>query len=132
MKINTHNVLIDFGKHKGMPWTRLPVSYLKWLSNEGTGEPKEYALAELDRRGTVTPDSLELSLHSINRASQITKEWKRQGVCKWLQRIAEEALDKANGDETVEYKGYKFSFSYGDYYPVLKTITKRGDWNDRD
>lgn len=33
-KVDTHNKVIVFGKHKGERWTRLPISYLKWIMNE--------------------------------------------------------------------------------------------------
>jgi DNA (cytosine-5)-methyltransferase 1 len=32
--IDTHHLVCDFGKHKGELWTRVPVSYLKWLVNQ--------------------------------------------------------------------------------------------------
>ena len=32
--IDTHNVIVEFGKHKGERWTRIPLSYLKWILNE--------------------------------------------------------------------------------------------------
>ncbi len=31
--INTHHLTVGFGKHKGELWTRVPVSYLRWLVN---------------------------------------------------------------------------------------------------
>ena len=31
--INTHGLVCDFGRHKGIPYTRLPVSYLTWMVN---------------------------------------------------------------------------------------------------
>lgn len=123
--INTHNLIVRFGKHKGERWTRVPVSYLQWLSNEGQGEPKEIARAELKRRGTTPKTDLELSGHAIDRASQVTDEWKEKGVHSWLTVLATEALAQADGHTEVEYKGYKFAFSYGDDYPVLKTIIKK-------
>ena len=122
--INTHNLIINFGKHKGAQWTRLPVSYLRWLANECNGEKKDTALAELYRRGTTMPTTLELSGHAIDRASQITKQWDKIGVHSWLLRIADEALAKANGKEEVVHDVFKFVFQYGDFYPVLKTIIK--------
>lgn len=125
-EINTHNLIIDFGKHKGERWTRLPISYLHWLMNEVGGEKGAIAKAELDRRGTTMPTSLVLSGHAIDRASQITKQWEEDGVYSWLQKIAEEALEKANGATEVSYEGFKFAFVYGEYYPTLKTIMKKG------
>lgn len=126
---NTHNLRIEFGKHKGKRWTRLPVSYLRWLANETSGRKKALAISELERRNTVIKPELELSSHAINRASQITSEWKDVGVYSWLQKIAEAALKEADGKESVVYRGYKFAFAYGNYYPVLKTIIKKGGNN---
>ena len=122
--METHNLIINFGKHRGERWTRLPVSYLKWLMNETEGPMQRLAEAELKRRGTTTPTDLELSGHAIDRASQITNKWKEKGVNSWLIEIANEALIEANGEEDVWHKGFKFVFSYGAYYPILKTIIK--------
>lgn len=125
MTIETHHLIVDFGKHKGERWTRVPVSYLRWLANEANGSRKEIAEAELARRGTTLEHTVELSLHAIDRASQITDEWKEKGVASWLQVIATEALEQAEGEATIVYNGYKFAFSYGNYYPILKTIMKK-------
>ena len=124
-KINTHNLIVDFGKHKNERWTRIPFSYLKWLVNETEGDKKEIAEAELKRRGsTIIPTVIELSGHSIDRASQITNEWKEQGVHSWLKNLGNEALSTTKGKEKIKYRGYKLIFCYGNYYPTLKTIIK--------
>lgn len=125
--IDTHNKYITFGKHKGERWTRLPVGYLRWLANESQGDSKEMAESELKRRGTTLSWELELSGHSIDRASQITDEWKHKGVYSWLMDIggiAATLAEKSEGDEKVEYKGYKFVFIHGNHFPILKTIMK--------
>ena len=128
--INTHNVVVDFGKHKGEPWTRVPKSYLTWLVNEkaslypGAETHKQYAQAELERRGTKVSHQIELSAHAIDRASQITNEWKNEGLYTWLERMATEALGTSKKEE-VFYKGYKFAFRKGEYYPSLVTIIKK-------
>ena len=128
--INTHNVVVDFGKHKGEPWTRVPKAYLTWLVNEkaslcpGAETHKQYAQAELERRGTKVSHKIELSAHAIDRASQITNEWKAEGVYTWLERMATEALETSDNEE-VFYKGYKFAFKKGEYYPSLLTIIKK-------
>ena len=124
--MDTNNLIVDFGKHKGERWTRIPVSYLRWLSNENIAINSTIAKAELKRRGTTIPETLELSSHSIDRASQITNIWKEKGVCSWLQKIGEQALEFAKGKETIDYKGFKFCFVYGNYYPTLKTIIRNG------
>lgn len=123
--IDTHNLIVDFGKHKGERWTRVPVGYLQWLANESQGERCEIAKAELARRGTTMATDLELSGHSLDRASQITNEWQEKGVYSWLTVIANEALEKAQGKETIVYNGYKFVFAYGNNYPVLKTVMRK-------
>ena len=122
--LDTHNKVIEFGKFRGERWTRLPVSYLRWLANEATEkEIKEMAESELARRGTTIPHTVELSGHSIDRCSQITRAWERDGVHSWLQRRAEEALLTAGErQEVVFYKGLKFIFCYGEFYPTLKTV----------
>lgn len=125
MTIDTHNLIVDFGKHKGERWTRVPVGYLRWLCNEADGVRGETAKAELERRGTTISTDLELSGHALDRASQITDEWKTKGVYSWLTVISNEALEKAEGEETIIYKGYKFVFVYGKNYPTLKTIIKK-------
>lgn len=120
--IDTHNKFIDFGKHKGERWTRLSVGYLRWMANEFTGFPKMMAESELTRRGTSIPSEVELSGHAIDRASQITDEWKEMGVHSWLSKIAGEAIEQVLDDEVVLYKGYKFVFKIGNHFPILKTI----------
>lgn len=127
-EIDTHNRIITFGKHKGERWTRLPVSYLRWLSNESTGEARLWAEAELKRRGTTTPSDVELSGHAIDRASQITDEWKERGVHSWLTEVAGIAYtftEKSEGEEVVIHNGYKFAFKHGNHYPILKTIISK-------
>lgn len=124
--INTHNLTITFGKYSGERWTRLPISYLRWLANSAAGEAKEIAAAEIARRGTTIPSTVELSGHSIDRASQIAnRSWKKDGVYSWLLRIAEEALANAPKNkkrEIIFHEGFKFVFSFGEYYPTLKTV----------
>ena len=131
--INTHNLTVTFGKHKGELWTRLPVSYLRWLANETQGANKETALAELERRGTVLDRSLELSSHPIDRASlRCRKVWHEtalndeEGIYSWLLRVATEALsqfeEQARKGEKVKYGGLKLVYTFGDYYPILKTV----------
>lgn len=120
--LDTHNLIINFGKYAGERWTRLPVSYLRWLANSAAGEVKKLAESELERRGTTIPTTVELSGHAIDRASQITKVWMREGVYSWLQRRAEEALQSDVKHEVVYYKGLKFVFVFGEYYPTLKTV----------
>jgi hypothetical protein len=117
---------VDFGKYSGEKWTRVPVGYLKFVANSFYGERREMAEAELKRRGTVIRTmEVELSGHSIDRASKITMEWQLDGVYSWLLRMASEALifaEKSEGDELIKYYGYKFVYNHGNYYDTLKTI----------
>ena len=66
MAINTHGQRIEFGKHKGELFTRLPVSYLKWMINENA-QQSDIAKAEFERRGDTMPE-VELSGHAIDNA----------------------------------------------------------------
>lgn len=125
--MNTHNLVIDFGKHKGTLYTRLPVSYLRWMVQCGHSQ-EDVARAELDRRGTVLP-IIEISGHAIDRASiRLLKHWKRtaksndEGLHAWLCRICVEAVKENEPDENgnVYYDGIKLVFSTGEW-PVLKT-----------
>lgn len=133
MSINTHNLIVDFGKHKGERWTRLPLSYLKWLINENT-QWKNIALSELERRGTSLDDmkNMEISGHAIDRASIFcAKIWKQtrhreEGIHAWLFRMANLALKDgtiAGPDSDVRfYLDIKWVFSFGEIYPTLKTV----------
>lgn len=129
--INTHGMVCDFGKHRGTLYTRLPVSYLTWMINVGHSR-KDIARAELDRRGTVTPD-LDVSGHAIDRASvQCRKIWYQtrkhdnEGLHAWLCRISAEAMAAAPPDEEGRcyIHGMKLVFETDTEWPVLKTVMK--------
>jgi hypothetical protein len=126
--MNTHNIICDFGRHNGMLYTRMPISYLKWMIQSGHSKA-EIAKAELNRRGTVTPN-LEVSGHAIDRASlNCRKIWHEtarnndEGLHAWLVRICEESLSKCKPDEEniIFYNGMKLIFEHGEW-PVLKTV----------
>lgn len=126
--INTHGMVCDFGKHKGLPYTRLPVSYLKWLANTLGHRAQDIAKAELARRGTTTP-TVEVSGHAIDRASlSCRKIWhqtrhENEGLHAWLCRMAQEALDSGvpAGDK-IAHAGMRFAFERDGEWPVLKTV----------
>jgi hypothetical protein len=128
MTIDTHHMVCDFGKHKGELYTRIPVSYLKWMVNVGHNQV-EIAQAELDRRGTTTPN-LEISGHAIDRASLLClKLWQLtrnqdEGLHAWLIRMSQEALESVGGEVEgkVLYSGMKFVFEMDGVWPVLKTV----------
>lgn len=130
-EINTHGLVCEFGKHKGTLWTRLPVSYVKWLANQD-GPYAEIARAELKRRGTVTP-GMEISGHAIDRASQqLIGKWMElrlpnEGLHAWLVRMATaaRARDRQKRDKFY-YSGMKFVFEEGEIWPVLKTVMLDG------
>lgn len=133
-KPNTHNEVIGFGKHKGERWTRLPISYLKWMLNEFPVNSEVYAMAdsELERRGDTMPTEIEISNHAIDKASlRVRRAWhtdrgQDEGLYSWLVRISTEALELKNKEneqnERVNYKGCKLIFTYGNHYPSLKTV----------
>jgi len=129
--INTHDLLCDFGKHKGVPYTQIPVSYLLWMVNAGHSR-KHIAEAELKRRGTVFPE-LDISGHAIDRASlhcleiwQATRRDNEEGLHAWLVRLATEALKIGQRDDKGSYlhKGLRFVFEQDGIWPVLKTVMK--------
>jgi hypothetical protein len=127
MMRDTHNKLITFGKHEGERWTRLPLSYLRYLANEHQGEAREMAESELARRGTSAGGDMEVSGHSIDRASQFVpvQEWRERGLYSWLYEKATFAYtltQRSNGDEKVVHDGIAFVFKHGNSYPILKTV----------
>lgn len=130
MAINTHNLECDFGRHFGVRYTRIPVSYLKWMINSNHSR-KDVAQAELDRRGTVIDRTLEVSGHAIDRAStQCLDIWgnirfPNEGLNTWLIRMATEALEQNPDKEKVTYQGMIFIFENDGVWPVLKTVMKR-------
>lgn len=128
--INTHGKTIGFGKHKGELFTRIPVSYLRWMVNENAPE-SNVAKAELERRGDTMP-KVELSGHAIDNASlRVRKRWHEtrsndEGLYSWLQRMVLEALEHGERLESgkIKYNGIKLVIHEGEEYPVLKTVMK--------
>jgi hypothetical protein len=137
--VNTHGLRIDFGKHKGELFTRLPVSYLRWMINEGTKQC-EIAKAEFERRGDTMP-KVELSGHAIDNASlRVRKIWhetrtENEGIYSWLERMVLEAIKCGDvvdhgakaGELTAQkiiYNGMKFVIAEGEEFPALKTIMR--------
>ena len=128
--MNTHGLKIDYGKHKGELFTRLPVSYLRWMVNEKAPQ-WEVAKAEFERRGDTMP-KVELSGHAIDNASlRVRKIWhetrgKDEGLYTWLQRMTLEAREKGERLESgkIKYKGMKFVIAEGAEFPILKTIMR--------
>ena len=128
-EMDTKNMFVDFGTHRGERYTRVPVSYLKWMVNVGHTRAS-IAKAELERRGTVTPD-VEVSGHAIDRASiRCLAIWERtrigeEGLHAWLVRMSDEALRASvlDSQNRFLYCGMKFAFADEDLvWPVLKTV----------
>jgi len=142
-EIDTHNLTVTFGKHRGERWTRVPVSYLRWLVNladpplatrSAGPNNREIAQAELDRRGISAADRLvEISSHAIDSASlRCLRHWKstrrdqNEGLHAWLNRRSEEALNSGAPDHEgrIHYEGLRFVFEIGALFPVLKTVMR--------
>jgi hypothetical protein len=127
--LNTHGYMMQRGRHKDTPITRVPVNYLKWMVNVGH-EEHEYAKAELQRRGTVTP-TLDVSGHAIDRASLSCRDiWHQtrnpdEGLHAWMVRRATEALEQ--GEEVngrIHYGGMKWCIERECEWPVVKTVMR--------
>ena len=128
--INTHGLICDFGRHKGTPYTQIPVSYLKWMVNVEHSR-QEIAKSELKRRGTVTPD-VDISGHAIDRASLRCRDiwhqtrFKGEGLHAWLVRMTQEAIQKGEQDKKDKYiyNNMKLVIEQDGVWPVLKTILR--------
>ena len=131
--IDTHHLIIPFGRWNGTPYTQVPVDYLKWMVNHQT-QDHEIAAAELERRGTVTPN-LEVSGHAIDRASlKCRRIWydtskKEEGLHAWLVRMTEEALERGRKDDKGRYcyNGMVLIITDETTWPVLKTVHPKRD-----
>lgn len=134
---NTHGFRMPHGKHRGELLTRVPVSYLRWISNERGHSLQAMAKAELDRRGTTMP-TLEISGHAIDRASlNCRKVWhstanEGEGLHAWLMRMGGEARERGRpcdsdepGSTRFDYAGLRWVFVEGEEFPVLKTVMPR-------
>lgn len=127
--MNTHGVTVNFGRHKGQLLTRVPVSYLKWMVGCRHSQAT-LAQAELDRRGTVTPDC-DISGHAIDRASLLCRKiWhenrsESEGLHAWLVRVTLEALQHGEKLDSgkIRYCRMKFVIEQDGLWPVLKTVS---------
>lgn len=125
--MNTHGIVVDFGKHAGTLYTRVPVSYLKWMVQKGHSKA-DIARAELDRRGTVTPE-IDVSGHAIDSASnRLLGLWtgtkhNGEGLHAWLCRMALAAFKSGplNEENCIVHNGVKWVFEPGEW-PALKTV----------
>ena len=86
------------------------------------------AKRELSRRSTFISTTVHLTPHSIDRASQITDEWKHKGVFSWLSQISEKAFHRLTQGREVNYRGFRFVFNNMDGphdHPTLITIINK-------
>ncbi len=121
---------IDFGKYAGTAWTRVPVSYLRWMVNSGHPQARQ-AEVEIKRRGTVLP-TMEITGHAIDRVSSLfINKWRvtrypDEGLHTWLHRTAETALKANRRDDAgrVIHEDMLFAFAEEDQWPVLKTVMR--------
>lgn len=133
---NTHNVRVDFGKHAGKLWTRVPIPYLRWMINTGHSQAT-MARAELDRRGIPAVMDFEVRNHAIDRASQFfLEDWQAErdgdeGLCSWIYRRAAIAIELArdippsdDGSVRVDHRGICFVIQMAEEWPVVLTVMK--------
>jgi hypothetical protein len=127
--LNTHNLLIDFGRYKGERWTRVSTNYLLSLVRHSHPE-RALAEAELQRRGTAIP-AFDVSNHAVDRASQDCADiWRRtakkgEGIHSWLVRMATRALvEPPDAQGRHRYKGMKFAFDTDGAWPLLVTVIR--------
>lgn len=131
----THGITISFGKHKGELYTRLPVSYLRWILNQTSNNPtisvaKQLAAEELARRGTDVDIGIEITAHALDRCSlrcldlYLRKRKRDEGLHTWMARMAKRALESAGLDQParIAYHGVIWVFDYGECYPTVKTV----------
>jgi hypothetical protein len=131
--LDTHNVRLTFGRFRGELLTRVPASYLKWMAGSGS-EMADLARAEMERRGTATPD-IDVTGHALDRAStRLWRLWKKtrrneEGLHAWLSRRAAEAIRKGTRDgDRVTHAGVVFFVKFDGSWPVLASVCrKRGD-----
>jgi len=130
--IDTHDMIVDFGKYKGERYTRLSIGYLCWMLDIGH-RLGDVAQAELDRRGFKANDhNIEISGHAIDSASlRCRKLWhkdknKDEGLHAWLLRLSEEAIttQAIDDEDRINYKGMRLVFNRGELYWTLKTIMR--------
>ena len=123
-----NGIRMNVGRHKGELFTRIPLSYLKWMVNTHHTESR-HAEMELKRRGTTTP-LLDISGHAIDRASQRhLKIWRatrkeNEGLHSWLMRMSTEALQQGQKEpnDRYRYMGMTFVFQLDTEWPVLVTV----------
>jgi len=131
--IDTHNLRIDFGRHRGQPYTRAPIAYLRWMIDCGHSRA-DVAKAELQRRGIALVDEpIVISGHAVDSASlrvwrlyRSTRLDKKEGLNSWLIRVCTEAMaqDDVDDDDAIHYQGMKLVLVKGELIWTLKTVMR--------
>ncbi len=126
-------MLVDFGTHHGKRYTRVPVSYLRWMVNDGHSRA-EIAKSELERRGIPLANApIEISGHAIDSASlRVWKIWKstrasaKVGLHAWLIETVIDALShgEPNSDGRINYNGMILVLARGELWWTLKTVMR--------
>jgi hypothetical protein len=141
--MNTHGVMMSFGKYNGQRVTRVPVGYLKWavanqaelvvMTPEGSFPFHEIAKAEIARRGERL-ENIDVSMHAIDRASLYfipmyrLEHGHNEGIASWLARLAWEAWQSRRPDEKREGDTWKITRGKITFVieemliPVVKTV----------
>ena len=121
------------GKYKGCSVTRVPTTYLRFVSDLNRKD-KYIARAELKRRNIIKPD-MELSGKALDAASLYCRDiWKKdagkkEGLYSWCLRMAKAAYIENNQIFTglYLYKGMKFGIitpTCEESWPVITTIIR--------
>lgn len=128
-----HDRKLDFGKHRGEPYTRAPIPYLRWMIDCGHSRA-HFARSELTRRGLDFKDGdITISGHAIDSASlrvrniwHETKSSDNEGLHAWLLRMCKEALDDTDPDSEgrIMWHGMKLVFTQGELTTTLKTVMR--------
>lgn len=134
--------IMDFGKWKGTPITRVDLSYLKWMVNVNPPHRhRKLALDEINRRGSAIEETVVISDHAVDRLSlRGIGIWDRcreenEGIVSWLKRICGQALtecEKIPGNEEGTFKIHFLSlelvFKEGVIAPTLVSLwVNKGD-----
>lgn len=137
--MDTTSLKINFGKHEGELWTRVPRGYLEWLINQPTDKPewrehKKIAKAEMKRRGTKIRSTVKVTPHALDKASlRVRGIWhetskENEGLYTWLSRVADEAVKQAKEKtDRIDYLGMTLVFKHGEAFPILKTVIYKGN-----
>jgi len=133
--MDTREIELTFGKHRGTRIQRVPASYLLYMVRNETPQAN-FAQAELDRRGTTIP-TVEISGHAIDSASiRCRRIWhehreKTEGLHSWLAKNAGIAYEACPRDkDRIDHLGVTWVFDHDGRWPVLKTVWRAKEKRD--